>query len=187
MSHRKMSETDELRVVAEYETGRTAAEISAEPWCTLGREGVNFLLRRRRFPSHHAKRWEGKETPICEDYENNRYQTRDEFAKAYGTSWCTIERILKKNGIAVQKNTNRARASVETVDAQLRNRLVEYSSPFSHTIVRSSLFDAIERMRMFGLLPRSATRRIALRKIRHVLKESGKFAFGYSWREVESL
>lgn len=187
LSHRKMSEKDEFRVVAEYEKGRSASQIASESWCSLGREGVNYLLRRRGIVTHAARRWEGKEEAICRDFAGKRYSSREELAKAYGTSWSVIERILKKNGVAVGKSPAYSRASIERENVRLRKHIVECSTPFSHTVIRSSLFDAIERMRMFGVMKKSDTRRVALRKIRHVLKRGGKFAYGYSWRDVESL
>lgn len=186
-AHRKMSEADELRVVAEYENGKTALEISRQPWCSLGREGVNYLLRRRGVATHQARRWEALEDQICEDFKSGKFPTRDALAKAYDASWSAISRILKKNGIVVEKNLARSRKSREREDARLRSQYVEYSSPFSRTLMRSSLFDAIERMRMLGFVPRAVERREVLRKIRHVLKEGGLSAYGFSWREIPSV
>ena len=186
-SHRKMSEADELRVVAEYEKGKTALEISQQPWCSLGREGVNYLLRRRGVATHQTRRWESLEGKICEDFKAGKFPSRDALAKAYDASWSSIARILKKNCIVVEKNLARSRKSREREDARLRSQYVEYSSPFSRTVMRSSLFDAIERMRMLGFVPGTVERRDVLRKIRHVLKEGGLSAYGYAWREIPSV
>ena len=67
-AHRKLSESDEQRVVSEYESGKTAAQISAESWCGLSREGVNYLLRRRGIKTHALSRWDGKIEQICNDF-----------------------------------------------------------------------------------------------------------------------
>lgn len=186
-AHRKMTEADELRVVAEYEKGKAALEISRQAWCSLGREGVNYLLRRRGVATHQTRRWESLEDQICEDFKSGKYPTRDALAKAYDASWSAISRILKKNSIAVEKNLARSRVSKERQDARLREQYVEYSSPFSRTVMRSSLFDAIERMRTLGFVPQAVERRDVLRKIRHVLKEGGLSAYGYAWKEIPSV
>lgn len=182
-SHRKSSEDVELRIVAEYQSGKTAKEISQLPWCLLGREGVNYLLRRRGVINHQDARWAGKEEFICTDYKTGKYPTRSALAKAYGVSWSAIKRILEKNGALVSaKNPKLAYARWESESRRLRELHVSFCSPFSKAKVESmSLYDAIERLRMFGLVPRTETRRVILRKIRAALEKRTRFAYGYTW------
>ena len=75
-AHRKLSEDDELRVISEYRNGKTALEISSEPWCSLSREGVNYLLRRRGIKTHIQSRWDGLTEKICTDFRQGRFSTR---------------------------------------------------------------------------------------------------------------
>lgn len=184
-AQRKMSEELELRVVAEYESGKTAREISEMPWCELGREGVNYLLRRRGVVSHNDARWLGLEQPICEDYKNDKYPTRDALAKAYDTSWSVVKRILLKNGVEIKLKNPRLAATRYTNEShRLMGVYVSYSSPFSKTEFSSSLFDAIERLNSFGMIQRDESRRIVLRRIRASLDGKIKFAYGYSWTKI---
>lgn len=182
-SHRKSTEDVELRIVAEYQAGKTAKEIAQLPWCQLGREGVNYLLRRRGVVNHQDARWAGKEESICADYKTRKYPTRGALAKAYGASWSAIKRILEKNGVRVAaKNPKLAYALCERESLRLRGLYVLFYTPFSKTKIESmSLYDAIERLRMFGLVSRTETRRVILRKIRAALEKRTKFAYGYAW------
>ena len=185
-AHRKLSESDEQRVVSEYESGKTAAQISAESWCGLSREGVNYLLRRRGIKTHALSRWDGKIEQICNDFKTGKYHTRDALAKAYGTSWCTIMRILVDNGIEVPVNANRQSASAIRETQKLISERVAYQAPFSHTCITDiSLYNAICRLQMFGLIPPSEPRRNVLKKIRYALRGEKKYAFGYEWHTVE--
>lgn len=182
-SHRKSTEDVELRIVAEYQSGKTAKEIAQLPWCQLGREGVNYLLRRRGVVNHQDARWAGEEESICADYKTRKYPTRGALAKAYGASWSAIKRILEKNGVrVVAKNPKLAYARCERGSQRLRELYVSFCAPFSKTKIESmSFYDAIERLRMFGLAPRTETRRVILRKIRAALGKRTKFAYGYAW------
>ena len=185
-AHRKLSDSDEQRVVSEYQSGKTAAQISSESWCDLSREGVNYLLRRRGIKTHALSRWDEKIEQICIDFKTDKYPTRDALAKAYGTSWSTIRKILLDNGIDVPVNVNRQNASAIRETQKLMSEHVAYQAPFSHTCITDiSLYDAIRRLQMFGLIPRSETRRNVLKKIRHALRGETKYAFGYEWRTVE--
>lgn len=187
-AHRKMSEELELRVVTEYESGKTAAEIAALPWCELGREGVNYLLRRRGVENHQNARWAGLEAQICEDYKTNKYPTRIALAKAYEASWAAIKRILQKNGVEIQhKNPRLAQTRYNNESCRLMQVYVSYSSPFSKTEVSGvSLYDAIERLKMWGMIPAGETRRVVLRRIRGVLDGHIKYAYGYTWSKVDN-
>lgn len=187
-SHRKLSESDELRVVSEYQNGKTALEISNEPWCGLSREGVNYLLRRRGVETHAKKRWEGKVEQICSDFTNSKFATRAALAKAYGTSWCSIEKILIDNGIHVPINANRRNASRARESQKLMEQHVSYQAPFSRVCITNiSLYAAIEKLRMLGLIPSNETNRNILKKIRHALRGETKYAFGYEWKPVSGL
>ena len=182
-AHRKLSESDELRVVAEYQSGRTALEISKEPWCGLSREGVNCLLRRRGIEKHAKQRWHGKTERICNDFTSGKYSTRDALAKAYGTSWSTIHKILTDNGVVVPINGNRHNATKARVMQKLMQERVSYQAPFSRVCITNiSLYDAIGRLRMLGLIPPSETQRNILKKMRHALRGETKYAFGYEWK-----
>ena len=185
-AHRKLSEANEQRVISNYQGGKTAAQISAESWCDLSREGVNYLLRRRGIKTHALSRWDGKIEQICIDFKDDKYPTRDALAKAYGTSWSTIRKILLDNGVDVTLNVNRQSASMIRETQKLMAERVSYQSPFSHTCIANiSLYDAIRTLRMFGLIPHSETRRNVLKKIRHALRGETKYAFGYEWRKVD--
>lgn len=185
-AQRKMSEELELRVVAEYESGKTAREISEMPWCELCREGVNYLLRRRGIVKHIDARWIGLEQTICEEYRSDKYPTRDALAKAYDTSWAVIKRILLKNGVELKlKNPRLAAARYANESRRLMGVYVSYSSPFSKTEFSCSLYDAIERLKSFGMIPKEDIRRKALRRIRASLDGHIKFAYGYSWRKID--
>lgn len=187
-AHRKLSESDEQRVVSEYQRGKTAAQISSESWCGLSREGVNYLLRRRGVKTHTLSRWDGKIEQICIDFKTGKCPTRDALAKAYGTSWSTIRKILLDNGIDVPVNVNRQKSSTIRETQKLMSEHVAYQAPFSHTCITDiSLYDAIRRLQVFGLIPRSEARRNVLKKIRHALRGKTKYAFGYEWRTVETV
>lgn len=181
-AHRKLPEELELRVVSEYQKGKTALEISKEPWCGLGREGVNYLLRRRDIKTHAKARWDGKIEQICSDFQNNKYSTRTELAKAYNTSWSTIHKILIENGVNVPVNTNYSNAARAREDKRIADEYVSYKAPFSSTCVtKISLYNAIERLRSLGLIGRQETQRNVLKKIRNALHGKVKYAFGYEW------
>lgn len=186
-AHRKMSEELELRVIAEYESGKVAREIAEMPWCELGREGVNYLLRRRGVLRHNDARWAGVEQSICDDYKCNKYASRDALAKAYDTSWAVVKRILLKNGVEIKlKNPRIAQARYDRESRRLMQEYVSYTSPFSKTETTSiSLYNAIERLKMFGMIPRQESRRVVLRKIRNAISGTSKFAYGFSWTKAE--
>ena len=153
----------------------------------MSREGVNYLLRRRGIKTHALSRWDGKIEQICIDFKIDKYPTRDALAKAYGTSWSTIRKILVDNGIDVPVNVNRQKASAIRAMQKLMSEHVAYQAPFSHTCITDiSLYDAIRRLQMFGLIPPSETRHNVLKKIRHALRGETKYAFGYEWRTVET-
>ena len=184
-AHRKLSEADEQKVITEYLGGKTAKEIASEAWCELSREGVNYLLRRRGVATHAQRRWDGKIEQICEDYKNCKYPTHDALAKAYGTNWGTILKILNDNGVHVPKNPNRQNAASAREAQRLMSEHISYKAPFSYTgITDISLYDAIRRLRMFGLIPSTETQRNVLKKIRHALRGETKYAFGYEWWSV---
>ena len=182
-AHRKLSEEDEQRVISEYKNGKTALEISLEPWCELSREGVNYLLRRHGVETHAKRRWNGKAKQICTDFTNHKYPTRDALAKAYGTSWSTIQKILIDNGIKVTINGNRQKASIMRQMQKLMAEHVSCQAPFSRVCTTNiSLYNAICRLRMFGLISPLETQRNILKKIRHALRGETKYAYGYEWK-----
>lgn len=185
-AHRKLPEELELRVVQEYAQGKTALAISQQPWCTLSREGVNYLLRRRGVKTHQASRWDGKEAAICEDYKLNKYPTRSALAKAYGTSWDVIVRILEKNGIKVDVNPKLRAANQMRELKKVSNERVSYYQPFSyHAIENITFLEAIRKLRMLGVIPRSETDRIVKKKIRNAIRGDTKFAYGFKWASVK--
>ena len=185
-AHRKLSEELELRVVQEYTQGKTAYSISQQSWCTLSREGVNCLLRRRGVKTHAASRWDGKEVAICEDYKSKKYPSRSSLAQAYGTSWDVIARILKKNGITVAVNPKRRAACQAREFIKASNERVSYYQPFSyHAIENITLTEAIRRLRMLGVIPRSETERIVKKKIRNAIRGDAKFAYGFKWTSAK--
>jgi hypothetical protein len=185
-AHRKLSEELELRIIHEYKQGKTALVISQQSWCTLSREGVNYLLRRRGVKTHTAPRWDGKEASICDDYKSNKYPTRSALAKAYGTSWDVIVRILEKNSIVVEVNPRRRIASRKREFEKIANERVSYYLPFSYNAVEDiTLAEAIRKLRFLGVIPKSETERIVKKKIRNAIRGDTKFAYGFKWKSAE--
>lgn len=182
-AHRKMSEDLELRVVEEYKSGKTAKEIAAMPWCKLGREGVNYLLRRRSVKKHSISRWEGVEKLICQDFVTHKYLTRSELATAYRTTWWTIKRIMIKNGLEVDY-CDRAEVGYIRESLRLANEYVTFSSRRgSLTQMTMSIYDAINYLQMFGIVKPAEKRSKILSRIRAALNGDVKSAMGYKWEK----